>query len=97
VSVTQATSKHTTTALWCCRSSPRRRIRWPGRLCQAMIWPLSYQEICQNSPMLVPGRVSRGLGGERRRRSGGNMHDGHRPSSLDILRPLEVAARKMTV
>jgi hypothetical protein len=97
VSVTQATSEHTTTALWCCRSSPRRRIRWPGRLCQAMIWPLSYQEICQNSPMLVPGRVSRGLGGERRRRSGGNMHDGHRPSSLDILRPLEVAARKMTV
>ncbi len=35
--------------------------------------------------------------GERRRRSGGNMHDGHRPSSPDILRPLEVAARKMTV
>jgi hypothetical protein len=41
--------------------------------------------------------VSRGLGGESRRRPGGNMHDGHRPSSPDILPPLEVAARKMTV
>jgi transposase len=28
---------------------------WP--LCQVMVWPLSQREICQNSPMLVPGRV----------------------------------------
>ncbi len=97
MSVTQATSEHTTTALWCCRSSPRRRIRWPGRLCQAMIWPLSSQEICQNSPMLVPGRVSRGLGVSAAGDPAGTCMTDIRPSSPDILRPLEVAARKMTV
>jgi hypothetical protein len=46
LSVTRATSEHTTTALWWCRSRPRKAVYpvvWP--LCQVMVWPLSSREI----------------------------------------------------